>query len=283
MQSEEQHVEQSGGPVQERGDTHPGPPQGVTGELSEASTGGGSVNAPPAGEPLSGEPLSGEPAGDEPPPEVIYLTPGEAAGIAMMSGILPLFLSVAHAMEEGYAESEPMATNLIGLLERNAQELHEESERDGLWTAAAALCRAVFLEHHRALDLIERTKELDRHAGYAWKTLCALSYLGASVDKYAIPALRVSLHMAIAEFVCAGTSRIPELYSSVVVPWFETYWLRTFERMRFRFQTPKLVEMDLRAARDSDPSVRVQRILRSVAFGLNVALPERGREWFERA
>lgn len=244
--------------------------QGVTQAATPASGSPGAVKA-------------GEPVDEGPPPEVIYLTPEQAAGMAMMEGVVPLFLAAAHAMEEGYAEAEPMATALIELLERNARELKEENESEGLWTAAASLCRAVFLEHRRALDLIESTKELDRHEGYAWKTLCALSYLGASVDKYAIPALRVSLHMAIAEFVYMGTSRIPELYATTVAPWFEAYWARTFERMRFRFQTPKLVEMDLAAARGSDPSVRVQRILRSVAFGLNISLPERGREWFERA
>ena len=226
------------------------------------------------------------------PSAAAYPTREEVEGRIMMEGVLPSFLAATRAAAEGYPQADELYTSLIAVLEHNAREAQsgqqtggaEETEESvALWTAAADLCRAVFVEHRGALDLVQHAQELDKHAGYSWKTLCVLCYLGGSVDKKTLPLLAVNLHMAVAEFVYAGTHHIPDVYEQVIAGWFCSFWERAFETSRFRFQAPRMVEMDLKSALRSDPQVRVQRVLSAMAFGLATSLPDRGREWFLRA
>jgi hypothetical protein len=74
---------------------------------------------------------------------------------------------------------------------------------------------------------------------------------------------------------------VPGLYEEGIVPWFAAYWQRSFENARFRFYLPQLVASDLDDAFKSPISIRLQRILRAVAFGVWEPLPEKGRAWFE--
>ncbi|HXC25221.1 MAG TPA: hypothetical protein VNU46_04840 [Gemmatimonadaceae bacterium] len=202
-------------------------------------------------------------------------------GTIMMESVLPSFLSAARARAEAHPAANDLVAGLIAVLESNAKAA-EEGE-DGLWTAAAALARAIFEEQWLAQRLIDHSQELDKRDGYAWKTLCTLCYIGASLDPHALPILSVNLHMAIAEFVYKGTHHLPELYEKAIVDWFTAYWQRIFADARYRFWGPRLVEMDLRTVAKSDPQVRLQRLLRAMATGLSTSLPERGREWFEQA
>jgi hypothetical protein len=204
----------------------------------------------------------------------------ESEGIFMMERIVPAFLDITRAIRAGDPNAETMAEGLIGTLRENGREAKEKNSDEGVWTATAELFRAVFTERQDAMALVKRTETYDKHPGYAWKTLCTLCYLGGSVDPNVLPKLAVNLHMGVAEFVCRGTMHMPDVYEQHVVGWFDEYWARTFENARFRFHAPRFVEIDFRVARKAPLPVRVQRILRAAAFGLNAALPERGREWF---
>jgi hypothetical protein len=236
------------------------------------------------------EDVDGEPEGATEHPAEAPPTREEIEGRIMMEGVLPSFLTAIRAAAEGHPRAEELQTSLIAALEHNAKQAREgnggadETEESvALWTAAVDLCRAVFIEHRSALDLVQHAQELDKHAGYPWKTLCVLCYLGGSIDERTLPLFAINLHMAVAEYVYTGTHQIPEVYEQVVAGWFCAYWERTFEKARFRFQAPRMVEMDLKAALRSDPPVRLQRVLSAMAFGLATSLPERGREWFQRA
>jgi hypothetical protein len=197
----------------------------------------------------------------------------------VMEVVLPVFLDAGNAMMEGAPDAQEKINALIAGLERNAQDANEGE--DGFWTAAVALCKAVFIERDRALNLVKRSEDLDKREGFSWKTLCVLCYIGGSMDAHALPRLAVMLHMAIAEYVHRHTSHNQELYEQRIVPWFARFWERIFENARFRFYAPTMVEWDLRDALKSPPAIRVQRVLRAAAFGLWEPLPEKGRAWFE--
>src|SRR5689334_492280 len=79
----------------------------------------------------------------------------------MMEGILPSFLTATRAASEGHPQAEEFQNNLIASMERNAKgaleqkgdgDAAEAEESVALWTAAADLCRAVFIEQRAALD-----------------------------------------------------------------------------------------------------------------------------------
>jgi len=207
--------------------------------------------------------------------------PPEPEGIFMMERIVPAFMQATRAFAEDRPDAETLIEVLVGSLRENARDAGEAGAKGaGLWTAAADLFRAVFTDREAAMVLVERTNKLDENPGYAWKTLCALSYLGASTDRNILPAFAINLHLAVAEFICRGTVHMPEVYEQVVADWFVTYWRRAFEHARFRFFAPRLVDLDLRQAAKSDIMMRVQGTLKAAANGLAVSLPERGREWF---
>jgi hypothetical protein len=84
-----------------------------------------------------------------------------------------------------------------------------------------------------------------------------------------------------AEYLFTETRQTPELYETVILPWFTAYWTRVFENARFRFSTPRAIETELKAALESAPECRLQRLLGVVGFGLDIALPDEGQEWFK--
>lgn len=205
----------------------------------------------------------------------------ETKARAIMEVVLPLFLDAGRALMSDAEDATTRVVHLLDVLDQNAQGAGEGE--DGFWTAAAALARATLVERDAAMQLVERAGKLDERDGFAWKTLCVLCYLGASMDAAVLPRMAIMLHMSIAEYVYRHVPHPSSLYDEFIVQWFTWYWERVFEEARFRFYTPQIVAMDLRDAAKSEPPVRIQRVLRAMAFGLWEPLPEKGRDWFENA
>ena len=59
-------------------------------------------------------------------------------------------------------------------------------------------------------------------------------------------------------------------YRRIVLPFFTAYWFTKFENQRFRFQSPRTVEADLRAIQIVPENQRAQALLRALAYGLNI-------------
>ncbi|HXC24554.1 MAG TPA: hypothetical protein VNU46_01475 [Gemmatimonadaceae bacterium] len=208
-------------------------------------------------------------------------TPPSAAADAsvLLQGVLPDFLNVVQAVAEGKPDTAESAQTLIKQLESHIGEEDEESQ--AVWTAAAKLAQRVFIERPGPLPLIDATQEFEEHEGAGWQVLCALCYLGASADSGTPPRLAAAFHMTVAEFLFNETHENPELYEGIILPWFVSYWTRVFADARFRFQTPRMIETEMKTAIESDPQVRLQRLLGAVGFGLDIALPDEGKEWFK--
>lgn len=205
----------------------------------------------------------------------------ETKARAIMEVVLPLFLDAGRAVMVEAEDATTRVVHLLDVLEQNAKAAGEGE--DGFWTAAVELSRSVLVERDAAMQLVERANRLDTREGFAWKTLCVLCYLGASMDAAVLPRMAVMLHMSIAEYVYRHVPHPSPLYDEFIVSWFTWYWERVFAESRFRFYTPQIVTMDLRDAVKSEPEVRIQRVLRAMAFGLWEPLPEKGRDWFENA
>lgn len=205
----------------------------------------------------------------------------EAKATVIMEVVLPLFLEAGRSVMSSSGDAPERVANLLVSLQNSAKEAEEGP--DGFWTAAAEICRAVFLDQQDPVELAKRTEELDKREGFAWKTLCVLCYLGASFHAHALPRLSITLHMAVAEYIHRHTSYNQAVYELRLMPWFTWFWYRTFENSKFRFYAPSFVEMDLSDAMKGPPGVRLQRVLRAIAFGLWEPIPEKGREWFTSA
>lgn len=192
----------------------------------------------------------------------------------------PQFLDAIQGVADGRPDTEAKTEQLLRLLDKNAESGDDETR--ALWTAAAALTRKVLVERPGPLPLIDHSQEYEERPGTGWQTLCAWCYLGASVDVRTPPSLAIALHMTVAEFLYNETHESKELYETIILPWFTNFWTRVFADARFRFQFARLVETEFKTALESDLSVRLQGVLGAMGFGLDVTLPDEGREWFKR-
>lgn len=198
----------------------------------------------------------------------------------LLQEVLPAFMAAIQAVSEGRQEADDAARTLLPQLEKRRDEAPDEESR-ALWTAAVTLVQKVLVERPGPVPLIDHVQELEDHPGDGWKVLCAMCYLGASVDQHTTPRLAAAFHMTMAEYLFTETRQTPELYETVILPWFAAYWTRVFENARFRFSTPRVIETELKAALESAPELQLQRLLGTVGFGLDIALPDEGQEWFK--
>jgi hypothetical protein len=90
-----------------------------------------------------------------------------------------------------------------------------------------------------------------------------------------------AVHLAMLP-VLAREGILPILtYRQVVVPYVLHYWTEAIQRERFRFRSPRIVEDELRAHQQLIDTQRVQAILRTVAYGLNVSIPPDAQQWIQ--
>lgn len=205
----------------------------------------------------------------------------EGRAVAIMELAIPLMLEAGRSVMMGNADAGERVASLIVMLENSHKEPGQGE--DGFWLAARDIVYAIFVQQESAVDIARRTEALDKGEGFAWKTLCVMAYLAASLHPHVIPRLAITLHMAVAEFIHRHTSYNPQVYELKLMPWFVWYWYRTFENSKFRFYAPPFVAMDLDDAMKSPPNVRLQRVLRAIAFGVWEPIPERSKHWFVSA
>lgn len=202
----------------------------------------------------------------------------EKRATIVMEVVVPQMLEAGRALMTGARDAPERVASLLVMLANTARE--ENEDENGFWTSARSICYAIFVDGESAIDIAKRTEELDKREGFAWKTQCVMAYLAASMHPHVIPRLAITLHMAVAEFIHRHTSYNPEVYEVRLMPWFVWFWYRTFENAKFRFYAPPFVAMDLDDAMKSPPGVRLQRVLRAIAFGLWEPLPEKSKQWF---
>jgi hypothetical protein len=63
------------------------------------------------------------------------------------------------------------------------------------------------------------------------------------------------------------------LYRKIFIPFFKIYWEKKFKENIFRFRTPGLVEENMNKAFASKSTEVIKNIIRVVADGLGVGLP----------
>jgi hypothetical protein len=198
---------------------------------------------------------------------------------AVLQYVLPSFLTALQAVSEKRADAGEVVEPLLQQIDQDAEQA--EGEAKEFWLAVARVLRMVLVDQPGPMPLIDAVEEWEDKPEDGWKVVCTLCYIGASVDQRAVPTLQIAIHMTIAEFLYDATHEDAELYEGVVLPWFETFWKQVFGEARFRFTSPRMVETALNASLESPTDVRLQRLLGAIGFGLNVTLPDEGKNWFQ--
>lgn len=103
--------------------------------------------------------------------------------------------------------------------------------------------------------------------------LRAIGYLVATLQNDTPLETDILLHMAIAPFIYQHREPLSATYRRVILPFFINYWKIKFERVPLRFRLTSLVSRILNTAENLPEAERLQFILVTIAFAIDVRLP----------
>jgi hypothetical protein len=192
--------------------------------------------------------------------------------LAFQTGVWPAaFRICAIALTE-----RPKAKRDAEHLARVCRQLQADSALPVLWQTAAELLEHGFHDVSDAMDLLRRGKDL---AEAGEENLSVLAYLLASLDPDITLVHALAAHCFIASLVEQTMGGMTAVQNEIVVPFSWDYWQGKFDRMRFSFRSPSLVESRMAEARQQAGKHDVKNLMRIMAEGIGSDLPARLRAW----
>lgn len=146
------------------------------------------------------------------------------------------------------------------------------------WTTAAELLEQIYSRVTSFKELINRSNAF---AAQDDETLWAIGYLGITFQDDATPKNVLLAHLYLMRFMYRSLKPSSATYCRIVLPFLSTYWTTTFERMRFRFRSPQMIERELSEAQSIPKERRAQSILRTIAYGLGITPPTEFNQWLQ--
>ncbi len=129
------------------------------------------------------------------------------------------------------------------------------------------MIRDVFNETYSSKELIELGGTFAKKGN---STLYYICYVGATLQKDALPDYCIRAHLLAFPPVLKQFNYSSFAYRQIIVPFFKNYWKHTFEKARFRFRNPRLIEKELKEAFELPSDKSVQKILDTMSMGLGV-------------
>jgi len=139
-----------------------------------------------------------------------------------------------------------------------------------LWLQAAELLEQIYLpeaSYNEILDFSNRFHPQNE------EVLLAIGYLVATLQNDTPLETDILLHMAIAPFIYQHREPLSGKYRRVILPFFIDYGKRKFEMVPLRFRSTSLVSRFLNTAENFPEAERLQFVLVTMGFALNVRLP----------
>ncbi len=147
------------------------------------------------------------------------------------------------------------------------------------WNAAAELFTQILQVGREASALFQVGAEL---AGKQWPELVCVAYLAASVAPDATVVQALQAHTMIVKQFEAPLRIYGAAYRELVLPFFHEFWTARFQRSRFGFSQPSMVERDIQAARSLGHSAQLKALFKALAVGLGSAsVPSEIWSWLE--
>ena len=195
---------------------------------------------------------------------------------AVKVGLIPIAFHISIIAIDQFNQAQSYAAQIASL----CRQISTTATDQQLWTIAAELFEQIFLRNSSGDKIIHYSNTIDPDKYYALQTI---GYIGATLQE------DVSLKNAL----WADFHTLPSVhdlfkppsatYRRIVIPFVVSYWTAKFEKMRFRFRSPALVEKGLSEAQNKPETQRVQSILKTIAFGLDIKPPPEAEEWLNLA
>ena len=111
------------------------------------------------------------------------------------------------------------------------------------------------------------------------EVLWSASYLGASLQSDVKLEDALITHLYVVRRMYLSLKPPSQIYRRIILPFVETYWRVKFEKMRFRFRSPLMIEGELAKALTLPADKQAQAIFNALSFGLGVPIPPELLSW----
>lgn len=146
-----------------------------------------------------------------------------------------------------------------------------------LWTSAAKLFRLIYIQNFISLrELIYIIDNYFENYFEQYGTLWIIGYLIFSLQRKTVlrdvAYAQLGIIQKLSEIEYARQIYPSTTYRLLILPFLETYWTTTFNKMRFQFNTPELIEKQFAKIETIPEAQRAKSIFKIVSYGLNFNL-----------
>jgi hypothetical protein len=191
---------------------------------------------------------------------------------AVLVGLLPIIFRICTLALHNPELAQTQATEVAAI----CRQINATAVDQQLWITAAELLEQIHSQEASHTEIIRRSNQFDPQSD---TVLQAIGYLVATLQDN-IPleeALRV--HMELARFVYENLRQLSAVYRRVIWPFFIDYWKSKFESMPLLFRSTQFISQILNTAENLPEAERLQFILLTIAFSLNVRSSPEFAQW----
>ena len=162
---------------------------------------------------------------------------------------------------------------------RLCRQKNQGASEPARWIGAAELFTLILREDRKASALFQLCAEF---AAKQWPELVCVAYLAASFVPDATVVQALQAHIIIMKQFQAPLLIYGTTYRELVLLFFHEYWTARFQRSRFGFSQPLIVEKGMQEAKSLVGVAQPKALFRALAIGIGAAnLPSELRSWLE--
>jgi hypothetical protein len=197
----------------------------------------------------------------------------------MKSGLISgLFLSVVPAVVRAATlhageDQSPSAEAYARLIVESCKSQSPDGPGREYWGSVAEPIELAFLARSRFAEL-RRWKESQGKLGPERE---AITFIALAAN--ATPEEAIGVHLPIMPILEKWYEPGDPIHHSILLPYVQEYWVKSFARMRFRFDRPTVVESLLPEALQAPEDQRVRAVLKAILSGLRGRPPEALASW----
>jgi hypothetical protein len=185
---------------------------------------------------------------------------------AALVGLLPVVFQIGTVALRSFELAGSQATEVAAI----CHQISATAVKPQLWLQAAELLEQIYLPEVSYSEILDLSNRFDPQTE---EVFLAIGYLVATLQNDTPLETDILLHMAIAPFIYQHREPLSATYRRLILPFFIDYWKIKFERVSLRFRSTSLVGRILNTAENFPEAERLQFVLVTMAFALNVRLP----------
>ncbi len=184
----------------------------------------------------------------------------------VLIGLIPIIFRIATIALHDSEFAKTQATEVASI----CRQISTASADSYIWVTAAELLEQIYSQEASHDGILCYCKTFDSE-NYA--VLKVIGYLVATLQNDTTLPRTALDHLIIAPFVYSQLIELTTIYRRVILPFFVEYWKNKFESMPLSFNSTQVISQIFNKIETIPEAERLQMILVSVAFSLNVQIP----------